>query len=120
MSYRKACPRTLDRPIVVFGLEPEELVLVGLASGAVMFLIDPVPAVLVGAALWLGLSRIKAGKPPGHVYELLYRSGLLRIGPSFLKVPHLVPRRVKTLDAFDGGDDEAVREYRSDRPRLDL
>ncbi len=40
MSYRKACPRTLDRP----GLEPEELVLVGLVAGAILFVVDAVPA----------------------------------------------------------------------------
>ena len=119
MSFRKACARTLDRPIVVFGLEPEELVMVGLLSGAVLFLIDPVPAVLCGAILWLGLSRIKAGKPPGHLYELLYRTGLLRWGPGFLRAPHLLRPGVKHLDAFPGGSDDAVREYWLDRPRMD-
>lgn len=119
MSYRKACPRTLDRPIVVFGLEPEELVLVGLSAGAILFLWDPVPAVIAGGALWLGLSRIKAGKPPGHLFELLYRSGALARAPEWLRPPRLVPRRARRLDAFPGDDDDAVRAYWSDRPRLD-
>ena len=116
MSYRKPCPRTLDRPIVLFGLEPDELVLVGLLSGAVLFLVDAVPAVIVGAVVWIGLSRIKAGKPPGHVFELLYRGGLMRWLP-FLRVPHLLPREVRVLDAFEGGDDDE-RDYWGDRPRL--
>ena len=119
MSYRKLCPRTLDRPIIIFGLEPEELVAVGLIAGAILFLIDAIPAVLTGAALWLGLSKVKAGKPPGHLYELLYRSGLLRWAPSFLRVPRLLRRDVRYLDAFSGGSDDVVREYWSDRPRLD-
>jgi type IV secretory pathway TrbD component len=119
MSFRKSCPRTLDRPIMIFGLEPEDLVLVGLVSGLILFAIDAIPAVLTGAVLWIGLSRLKAGKPPGYVFELMYRSGLLRWAPSFLKAPHLVRRGVKHLDAFAGGDDDVVAEYWSDRPRMD-
>ena len=118
MSYRKACPRTLDRPITVFGLEPEELVAVGLAAGTLLFLWDAVPAVVTGAGLWLGLSRIKAGRPPGHLFELLYRSGLLRRAPAWLRAPHLVPRHVRRLDVFPGGNDGEVRDYWSERPRL--
>lgn len=119
MSFRKPCPRTLDRPIVIFGLEPEDLVAVGIAAGAILFAWDGVPAVLVGAILWVGLSRIKAGKPPGHLYELLYRSGLLGRAPGFLRAPHLVPRRVRTLDPFPGADDAAAQEYWFERPLLD-
>ncbi len=119
MSFRKSCPRTLDRPIMIFGLEPEDLVMVGLVAGLILFVIDAIPAVLTGTVLWVGLSRIKAGKPPGHVYELLYRSGLLRWAPSFLKVPHLIRRGIRRLDAFPGGDDAVVAEYWADRPRLD-
>ncbi len=119
MSFRKSCPRTLDRPIVIFGLEPEDLVMVGLVSGVILFVIDAIPAVLAGALLWGGRSRIKAGKPPGYVYELMYRSGLLRWAPSFLKVPHLLRRDLRHLDAFPGGHDEAAADYWSDRPRLD-
>lgn len=119
MSFRKACPRTLDRPIVIFGLEPEELVFVGLISGAILFVIDAIPAVLAGAILWVGLSRLKAGKSAGHLYELAYRSGLLRWAPSFLRVPHLVRRNARRLDAFPGEHDDACKEYWFDRPRLD-
>src|SRR5262245_41428417 len=119
MSFRKSCPRTLDRPIVIFGLEPEDLVLVGLVSGVILFAIDAIPAVLAGAVLWIGLSRVKAGKPPGYVYELFYRSGFLRWAPSFFKVPHLIRRGRCHLDAFPGGDDDVVVEYWSDRPRMD-
>lgn len=109
----------MDRPIVIFGLEPEELVFVGLVAGAILFLVDAIPAVLTGAALWLGLSRVKAGRPPGYLYELFYRSGLLRWAPSFLRVPHLLRAQTRYLDAFPGGNDDVVREYWSDRPRLD-
>jgi hypothetical protein len=119
MCYRKSCPRTLDRPIVIFGLEPEDLVMVGLISGLILFAIDAIPAVLTGAALWVALSRVKAGRPPGYVYELFYRSGLLRWAPPFLKVPHLVRRDLRHLDAFPGGDDGSIEEYWSGRPRLD-
>jgi type IV secretory pathway TrbD component len=119
MSFRKPCAKTLDRPIVVFGLEPEELVLVGLVAGAILFLVDPVPAVGAGGALWLGLSRVKAGKPPGHLFELLHRSGLLRWAPDFFRAPQLLRPGRRTLDAFPGGNDDEIREYRSGRPRLD-
>jgi len=119
MSFRKSCPRTLDRPIVIFGLEPEDLVMVGLVSGVILFAVDAIPAVITGALLWVGLSRVKAGKPPGYVYELLYRSGALRWAPSFFKVPHLIRRGTTHLDAFPGGDDDLVAEYWSDRPRMD-
>ena len=119
MSFRKACPRTLDRPIMIFGLEPEDLVLVGLIAGIILFVVDAIPAVVTGAGLWVGLPRIKAGKPPGYVFELMYRSGLLRWVPAFLKAPHLLRRDATYLDAFPGGNDDAVGEYWSDRPRLD-
>jgi hypothetical protein len=104
---------------MIFGLEPEDLVLVGLVAGIILFVVDAVPAVLTGATLWIGVSRLKAGKPPGHVYSLLYRSGLLRWAPSFLRMPHLIRRGITRLDAFPEGETDAVAEYWSDRPRLD-
>lgn len=119
MAFRKPCARTLDRPIVIFGLEPEEFVLVGIVSGAILFVIDAIPAVLTGAILWVGLSRVKAGKPPGHLFELAYRSGWLDRAPAGFTPPHLLPRRARTLDAFDGETHGTLRRYWGDRPRLD-
>jgi hypothetical protein len=119
MAFRKACPRTLDRPIMIFGLEPEDLVLVGLAAGTILFTIDAVPAVLVGALLWAGLSRLKAGKPPGYVYECLYRLGVLHRVPFGFLAPQLLRRDVRCWDPFPGGAEDAVRDYWHERPRLD-
>ncbi len=91
----------------------------GLVAGAILFVVDAVPAVAAGVALWLGLSRVKAGRPPGYLYELFHRSGLLRWAPGFLRAPHLLRAGARHLDAFPGGEDDIVREYRWDRPRLD-
>jgi hypothetical protein len=118
MSRRKPCPRTLDRPILVFGLEPEDLAGVGLVSIFILLAVDAVPAVIAGAALWLGLAKAKAGKPPGFLYEWLYRAGLTRRGPVWLRAPHLLPPGLRAVDVFPGGDDGAVRDYWDGRPRL--
>jgi type IV secretory pathway TrbD component len=119
MDHRKACPRTLDRPIMIFGLEPEDLVLVGLVSGLILFTIDALPAVLAGAVLWAGLSRLKAGKPPGHLFECLYRAGLLRRAPGWMRAPQLLPRHVRTIDPFPGGPRDEIDAWWGERPRLD-
>lgn len=119
--FRKPCARTLDRPILVFGLEPEELVLVGAVSGAILFVWDAFPAIGAGALLWIGLARVKEGRPPGYLFSLLHRTGLLRFLP--LRVPHLVPpplpgaRRRVRLSPF-GGNDELARSWWAGRPRL--
>ena len=119
--YRKACARTLDRPILIFGLEPEDLVLVGCLSGAILFAWDAFPAIGAGALLWIGLARVKAGRPPGYLFSLLYRTGILRFLP--LQVPHLVrpplpgARRRIRLSAFPGND-EYAKSYWIGKPRL--
>jgi type IV secretory pathway TrbD component len=104
--YRRPCPRTLDRPIQVFGLEPEDLVGIGLASIALLFLADGVIAVGAGLALWITLLRLKAGKPPGHLYGLAYRHGLADLLPAALRAPQVLPRRVTRLSPFRGEEDD--------------
>lgn len=116
-NHRIPCARTLDRPITIWGMEPEELVFLGMASGAVMFLYDPVPAVLLGLVSAFGLQRIKAGKPDGFLFYLLYRSGWIRFFPPMFRVPHLVrppapgcPKRIY-LSAAPGEEDAVERFY---------
>lgn len=121
----RSCARTLDRPITILGLEPEEFLLIGLAAGAVMFLVDPVPAVALGVGLAFALNRLKAGKPPGYLYGLLYRSGLARYLPRAVRAPHLLPppapgraRRIHLSAAPAREEDHVGRFYWNDIPRL--
>jgi hypothetical protein len=90
--HKARCYRTLDRPITVFGLEIEDLLLLLAVSGALLFAAGPF--VGVGAAFggYALLRRFKSGRPPGYVYERLYRFGIVEALP-FLAVPHLVPIR---------------------------
>jgi len=106
--YRRPCARTLDRPIQVFGLEPEDLVGVGLVAIALLFLADGVVAVGSGLGLWITLIRLKAGKPPGHLYGLAYRHGLADRLPSMLRAPQVLPRRVTRLSPFVGEEDDEL------------
>ncbi len=126
---RTPCLRTLDRPITIFGLEPEDLVAVAVVTSVLMFAVDPLPGLVTGAVLWIALLRLKGSKAPGHLYALAYRTGLLSIAPAILRVPHLVRAplpgkvRVVRLSAFPGPADEetpAFRHYHHDdeRPRL--
>ncbi len=90
-EFRRPCPRTLDRPILVFGLEPEDLVIIGLVAGGLLMLADPLIAVGTGFGLWIALMRLKAGKPPGYLFTLAYRLGVLSVLPRSLRPLHLLP-----------------------------
>ncbi len=115
--YRKPCARSLDRPIVVFGLEPEDLVAVGGIAIGLLFLSDGVIAVGTGLGLWGALVRLKAGKPAGHLYYLAHRAGLLDRLPPAWRAPQVLPRRVARLSPFPGeDDDDLARDWWSGRP----
>lgn len=115
--YRRSCPRTLDRPIQVFGLEPEDLVGVGLVAIALLFIADGILAVGSGLGLWIALIRLKAGKPPGHLFVLAYRHGLADLLPAALRPPQVLPRRVTKLSPFTGEeDDDLALGWWSHRP----
>lgn len=124
-SRARPCARTLDRPITILGCEPEEFVLIGVVAGAVMFLVDPVPAVVLGVGLAVFLNRLKAGKPPGHLFYLAYRHGLVRFFPAALRVPHLLrppapgrPRRIHLSAVPSEEEDDVERFYWHDRPHF--
>ena len=127
MSYRRRCYRSLDKPITIWGLEPEELFVLVLGAGAVMLLVDPVPGAILGLVLAFGLRRIKRGKPPGYLFELVYRTGALRLLPSLFRAPRIVapplpwnPRTIR-LSAFLGpeeGERAELRFYRDGKSEL--
>lgn len=114
----RPCPRTLDAPITILGVEPGEFVLTGAAAAVVMFLVDPVPAVALGVGTAFLLHRLKAGKPPGHLFLLLYRCALIRLLPASLRVPHLLPppppwrrARIRLSPVSSDVPDRVVRFY---------
>jgi hypothetical protein len=89
--YSKSCPRCLDRPIVFFGLEIEDLAAILSAACAIMVLVSPLLAVPVGMALFFAVRKLKQGKPPGYLFYLAYKLGLLGPVSGLMKVRHLIP-----------------------------
>ena len=72
----KKCPRTLDKPLLFFGLEPEDVGVLALASGAVMLFFDTFYAGIIFFGGWIFLKVLKKGKPRGYIVHLLYSRGL--------------------------------------------
>jgi hypothetical protein len=114
--YAKRCYRALDRPLEFFGLEVEDWAALLFGSGALLLLAGPIPGCLAGAAGWIALRRLKSGRPPGYLFYLLYKSGLVHYTPSFFRARGLIappppfarPRRI-TLDGFySEKDDESA------------
>jgi hypothetical protein len=78
----------LDRPITIFGLEIEDLIGLVLAAGLLLFVAGPFLSLGLTGFLYVLAHRFKTGRPPGYLYERLYRRGFF--GLRFLAVPHLV------------------------------
>ncbi|MBI4575562.1 MAG: hypothetical protein HY722_04790 [Planctomycetes bacterium] len=99
---KRRCLRTLDDPVEILGLEPEDW-LVLMVVGAVLFVANGIVAVAFVVAGFLALRAIKRGKPAGYLFYLAYRSGLTRLLPPSRRPPHLLaqpwpwqrPMRVK-------------------------
>lgn len=72
-----------------FGLEAEDLLGVLALAGLLLFTAGAVVAIAAAGGVWLGLTRLKRGKPPGHLMVLLYASKLPARLP-FLAPPHMV------------------------------
>jgi hypothetical protein len=72
----RICPRTIDKPLLILGLEGEDIAVLMLFFGIPAILISPaVPLGLILVA-WPALSWFKRGKPEGYVLHMLYKSGL--------------------------------------------
>ena len=78
------CPKHLDEPVLILGLEPEDYGLVML----VLLLASLVASALLsfGLALLAGLAcgRLKRGQPPGALIHALHRLEILPI-PGLLR-----------------------------------
>lgn len=73
------CPQTLDEPVKVFGLEPEDfavmLAVPAAASLAIDVLLSCGCGVLVGLVMYFG----KRGRPPGALLHMLHDYGIVQL-----------------------------------------
>ena len=72
----KKCPRTIDKPLLFFGLEPEDVGILALTSGGIMLFFGTFYAGVIFFGGWIFLRILKKGKPQGYITHLLYSHGL--------------------------------------------
>jgi hypothetical protein len=87
--YTRKAYRTLDRPLMFFGLEIEDIFAIFIVSSVIMFAISPLLAAGFAVACGFFMRRLKEGKPSGYVFYLMYKKGLLNFLTLF-QFPHLV------------------------------
>lgn len=76
----KKCPKTIDRPILIFGLEVEDIAILAALSGAIMLFFDTFYGGMVFLVGWVGVKVIKRGKPQGYLTHMLYKYGFKIVG----------------------------------------
>jgi hypothetical protein len=65
----------LDKPVLLFGLEPEDLGLISLGVGILSLFLGPMVPGVFGFTGWFLLARFKKGKPSGYILHRLYALG---------------------------------------------
>lgn len=72
---RKCC-RTIDKPLLLFGLEPEDVGVLAAAGGLMILFFDTFYAGAVFFGGWLVMRMIKQNKPQGYITHLGYKHGV--------------------------------------------
>jgi len=72
----RKCLRTIDKPLLLFGLEPEDVGVLALLCGLMILFSDTFYAGIAFFGGWLFLRLIKQGKPQGYITHLLYKHGV--------------------------------------------
>ncbi len=87
---KRKCPRTLDKPLLLFGLEVEDIGLLALVGGVGSILFGPIVPGTCSMAGWVVLMHFKKGKPAGYLFHWLYSQGVDFPGlvPPIYKVKH--------------------------------
>jgi hypothetical protein len=73
---RRKCPRTLDKPILLFGLEVEDVGLLGATVGVGSLIFGPIVPGVLSIAGWFILIQFKKDKPTGYLIHWLYNAGI--------------------------------------------
>ena len=72
----KSCPRNLDKPITLLGLELEDLAIVLALTGIIRALSNIFFAIAIALVGGIILKRTKRGKPKAHIQHLGYKIGV--------------------------------------------
>jgi type IV conjugative transfer system protein TraL len=72
----KICPRTIDKPLLIGGLEIEDIAILVLGYGLPALIFNPIIPLLAFGVSWPVLVFIKRGKPEGYMLHLLYSYGM--------------------------------------------
>ncbi len=76
MKIVHVCPRTLDKPVLLFGLELEEVALIAVVIGIGSLTVGPLFPGIMGSIAWVVLIQFKKDKPEGYLLHRLYSLGL--------------------------------------------
>ena len=98
----RKCPRNLDKPLLLFGLEIEDVGVLAVSAGAVVLWGDSYLAGFVFFGGWVLLRVVKQGRPAGYVLHRLYQAGL--------KLPGLICPPKKTGRYSAVGSDREERQ----------
>ncbi|HRR95591.1 MAG TPA: type IV conjugative transfer system protein TraL [Candidatus Ratteibacteria bacterium] len=80
----KPCPRNIDRPFTLLGLEMEEIGFLFIWLGVLQAVSDILISLPTTIVLGVIIKKIKEGKPKGYLTHYLYKK-------FNLKIPGLVP-----------------------------
>ena len=86
----RKCARTIDKPLLLFGLEPEDVGILALTCGATILFFDAFYAGIAFFGGWMFLRLIKQGRPQGYITHLLYKHGIRIKG--LIEPPKIVSR----------------------------
>lgn len=71
-----SCPRTIDEPVRLLGLDNEDWAVVGILGLLVYLMTTATIGALVIALLVVGVRLIKRGQPPGAMLHTLWLLGM--------------------------------------------
>lgn len=72
MKQRPCYSRNLGKPIMLFGLELEELAMLLVWVGICVGIFNVFVALFTAIGFWIVLVRTKQGRPPGYLTHFLY------------------------------------------------
>lgn len=92
---QKSCPKSIDKPITVLGMEVEDVAVIMVILGVSQIIIGMVLALPLAIIAAFVVKQIKRGKPRGYLQHLLYHWGVNYPGtlPPPKKIKEYIPTK---------------------------